>query len=181
MKGLRFILGLTSFFLKFIPGYAKLVRNLQGKLNKNQNFVWGAEDETDLNNLECVLLSSGCLAFPDASKPYDIYTDASVHAIGASVMQDGCLVGCYFRVFSKADEKYSTTEKEGLAIFTGLKQFRHLLLGAECTLHTDQKSWCSLPAVKDPTGRIARWILFISEFDLKIKYIKGEQNVVADY
>jgi len=33
---------------------------------------------------------------------------------------------------------------------------------------------------KDPTGRIARWIMFLQQFDFQIKYRKGIDNTAAD-
>ena len=34
---------------------------------------------------------------------------------------------------------------------------------------------------KDPRGKIGRWILELENIDLSIKYLKGENNIEADY
>ena len=58
-----------------------------------------------------------------------------------------------------------------------LKEFRNILLGHHITVHTDHKN---LTYKFFNTERLMRWRLIIKEFGPELKYIKGENNVVAD-
>ena len=58
-----------------------------------------------------------------------------------------------------------------------LKEFRNILLGHQITFYTNHKS---LTYKMFNTERVMRWRLILEEFRPKLKYIKGENNVIAD-
>ena len=58
-----------------------------------------------------------------------------------------------------------------------LKEFRNILLGHQITVYTDHKN---LTYKFFNTERVMRWRLILEEFGPELKYIKGENNVVAD-
>ena len=64
-----------------------------------------------------------------------------------------------------------------MSIVETLKEFRTILLGQELIIHTDHKNLVYKSLTSD---RVLRWRLYIEEYSLEIKYIKGEKNVVAD-
>ena len=78
---------------------------------------------------------------------------------------------------NSAQQNYTTTEKELLSIMATLKEFRNILLGHHITVYTDHKN---LTYKMYNTERLMRWRLIIEEFGPKLKYIKGENNAVAD-
>ena len=57
-----------------------------------------------------------------------------------------------------------------------LKEFRNILLGHQITDYTDHKN---LTFKYFNTERVMRWRLILEEFGPELKYIKGENNVVA--
>ena len=58
-----------------------------------------------------------------------------------------------------------------------LKEFRNILLGHQITVYTDHEN---LTYKKFNTERVMRWRLILEEFGPELKYIKGENSVVAD-
>ena len=64
---------------------------------------------------------------------------------------------------------------EGTIVET-LKEFRNILLGHKITVYTDHKN---LTYKFVNTERVMRWRIILEEFDPELKYIKGENNVVA--
>ena len=58
-----------------------------------------------------------------------------------------------------------------------LKEFRNILLGHYITVYTDHKN---LTYNIFNTERVMRWRLILKEFGPELKYIKGENNVVAN-
>ena len=78
---------------------------------------------------------------------------------------------------NSAQHNYTTTEKEIISIVETLKEFRNILLGHQITVYTDHKN---LTYTHFNTERVMRWRLILEEFGPELKYIKGENNVVAD-
>ena len=58
-----------------------------------------------------------------------------------------------------------------------LKEFRNILLGHQITVYTDHKNITHKILI---TERKMRWRLILKEFGPELKYINGENNVVAD-
>jgi len=117
------------------------------------------------------------LAYPDFSKPFEIHTDASHTQLGAVIAQEGQPIAFYSRKLNPAQTRYTTTERELLAICETLKEFRNILLGYEIRVYCDHKN---LTYKNFNTERVMRWRLLIEEFGADLTYIKGEDNIVAD-
>ena len=115
--------------------------------------------------------------YPDFNAPFEIHTDASKLQLGAVISQKGKPIAFYSRKMNSVQQNYTTTEKELLSIVETLKEFRNILLGHQITVYTDHKN---LTYKIFNTERVMRWRLIIEEFGPELKYIKGENNVVAD-
>ena len=80
--------------------------------------------------LSCVSV----LTHPSTDREFILTTDASTVGIGAELAQetnDGRKPVAYFsRALSKAERKYSTYDREFLAIVMAVRHFRHHLWGA---------------------------------------------------
>ncbi|CAN0140576.1 unnamed protein product, partial [Heterosigma akashiwo] len=85
------------------------------------------------------------------------------------------------KTFNKHQANYSVTEKEGLAVVWALDKYRAMLLGRSFILETDHSALRQLLMTKDPTGRIARWVLKLQEYAMDVRFRPGDQNANADY
>jgi RNase H-like domain found in reverse transcriptase len=68
------------------------------------------------------------LAYPDFSKKFEIYTDASDKQLGAVITQEGHPIAYYSSKLNTSQLNYTNTEKELLAIVKTLKEFHTILL-----------------------------------------------------
>eukprot|EP00537_Pseudo-nitzschia_pungens_P002001 CAMPEP_0172356318 /NCGR_PEP_ID=MMETSP1060-20121228/685_1 /TAXON_ID=37318 /ORGANISM="Pseudo-nitzschia pungens, Strain cf. cingulata" /LENGTH=162 /DNA_ID=CAMNT_0013076351 /DNA_START=91 /DNA_END=575 /DNA_ORIENTATION=- len=59
-----------------------------------------------------MLADEARLAFPDFTKPFHLYSDASDRQLGATVCQDGKPLGFYTRKLNSAQLNYTVGEKE---------------------------------------------------------------------
>ena len=86
-------------------------------------------------------------------------------------------IAFYSRKLNSAQTRYTSTERELLAIAETLKECRNTLLGHRIEVFTDHKN---LVYKTFNAERVMRWRLIIEEFGTKLTHIKGESNVVAD-
>ena len=102
------------------------------------------------------------LAYPDFSKPFEIYTDASTKQLGAVITQDNRPIAFFSRKLSVTQSKYSVTEIELLAIVETLKEFKGMLWGQNIMVYTDHKNLMQ-DALGLTSDRVYCWRLLLEE------------------
>ena len=85
------------------------------------------------------------------------------------------------RQMSPVEKKYTTTKLEALAVVYACRKFRHYLLGYRVVFHMDHDSLKYLVNKPDLSGRIARWILLLQEFNDEVRVKSRKSNSNADY
>jgi len=130
------------------------------------------------------LVADPALACPDFSRTFTLQTDVSDYGIGAILTQDtekGERVISYSsRTLNGAEKNYSTTEKECLAIVWAIRNLRPYLEGYHFKVVTGHMALKWLNIIESPSGRIARWVLKLQQYDFEIAYRKGQLKVMAD-
>ncbi len=91
------------------------------------------------DNIKAAIATETVLAYPDFSKPFEIYMDASSTQLGAMITQDNRPISFFSRKLSKMQQKYSVTEIELLAKVETLKEFKGMLWGQDIKVYTDHK------------------------------------------
>lgn len=79
-----------------------------------------------------------------------------------------------------AECNYPVHEQELLAVVNTLQKWKFLLLGLKINVMTDHHSLTHLLTYQNISRRQARWLETLSQFNLDFKYLKGEDNSVAD-
>ena len=113
-------------------------------------------------------------------------TDASDLRISGILYQvdsegDPRIISLVSRVLTHYETRYTTTEKELLAIIYSILKFRCYFIGSQFEIVTDHKSLTFLLTSPFNSSRLLRWILALQEYDFVIRHCKGTDNVVADF
>ena len=184
VKGIRQFLGVASWYRRFVPDFATLSQPLTSLLKKGRHFKWGEREQTAFSALKEKLTEAPVLACPDFAKRFTLQTDASRHGLGAVLTQewDGQerVIAYASRHLNSAEQNYSPTEQECLAIVWGIRKMRPYLEGYEFTVITDHLALKWLNSIESPAGRIARWTLELQQYRFEVQYRRGKLNVVAD-
>jgi len=156
----------------------------QTKVSKAKNtkkvpWHWDKVHQKAFDHVKATIAKEVVLAYPDFSKVFEIYTDASSKQLGAVITQDNRPIAFFSQKFSPAQRKYSVTKIELLAIVETLNEFKEMLWDQPIKVYTDQKN-----LVRDALGltsdRLYQWRLLLEEYGPKIVYIKGIHNTMAD-
>jgi len=98
---------------------------------KEAKFIWAQEHQSAFESLKQALSEAPVLQVPEFEKEFVLVTDASDLAIFAVLKQrvgeDLEPVSYYSRLLSPAERRYSTYEKECLAVLFGCEKCRSYL------------------------------------------------------
>ena len=142
VKDVRQFLGLSSFYRKFVPSFAKIAGPLHTLTRKNAPFNWTEQCQKAFNLLKQKLTEAPILAYPNFYNGFILETDASCSGLGAipsQVQEDGHVhpVSYASRALSPAEWNYGITDLETLAVVWAISHFRHYLYGQQVTIYTD--------------------------------------------
>ena len=196
VSSLKRFLGVLNFYRKHIKDFAAVAMPLTALTRKDKttgtavNFQWSAECDKAFSTLKQKLSTAPLLQPPDMSKPFYVWSDASILGFGAVLEQlddqgQRHPIAYASRQTSEAEKKYAPTELEVAALVFAVESFEVYLLGNPFTVYTDHQALVSafLIHLKSQTrGLLARWYLRLSKFlpQIKLDYKPGSANVVAD-
>ena len=140
---LQAFLGLLNYHHRFSTDVATVLEPLHQLLRKGSKWAW-LEQQTAFEEAKELLQSTDLLVHFDSEKELVLATDASDYGVGAVLshkMKNGTErpIGYVSRSLQEAARKYSTLEKEALAIIFGVKKFHQFLYGHRFIIKTDHK------------------------------------------
>ena len=189
-RKLHEFVGMVNFYHRFLRNAATTMRplyqSLSGKPAPSQPVNWTDEMVASFEASKAALANATMLVHPRLDAPLSLVTDASDVGLGAVLQQHVAgrtePIAFFSRQLRKPELKYSTYDRELLAIYLAVRHFRYFLEGRPFTAFTDHKPLASAMAkVSDQwSGRQQRQLSYISEYTTDIQHVSGEDNPVAD-
>ena len=134
-KDVLSFLGLTGYYRRFIPRYATLALPLTDMTKKDEpnKVAWLVECGVAFQALKAALCSQPVLMSPNFQKEFVLQTDASDRGVGAVLSQmddegNDRPIAYYSHKLLPRQAKYSTVEKECLAIKLAVQTFHPYLM-----------------------------------------------------
>ena len=177
-------LGMASFFRKFVRHFSECAAPLFELLKKSRLFEWTDECESGFNFIKSKLQDARILVHPQFDRPFIIHRDASGKAIGFMLAQmyNNMLKPMFGgRVLSEAEQRYATADKELLTCYFATKKCEIYVLGYDFIVYTDHKPLINLKGFKDVVNRRYRWIEYLESMSVRLRYLPGAENIVADF
>ncbi|GJS89131.1 putative reverse transcriptase domain-containing protein [Tanacetum coccineum] len=154
---IRQFLGLASYYRRFIKGFSKVAKPMT-KLTQNKvAFEWGDKQEAAFQTLKNKLCSAPILALPRGAENFIVYYDASHKGLGVVLMQNEKVIAYASQQLKIYEKNYTTHDLE-----LDHKSLQHILDQKELNL------------------RQRRWLELLSDYDCKIRYHSGKENIVVD-
>jgi len=152
---------------------------------KQASFTWNAEEDLASTAIKAKLSAPPVLAHYHQDVPTFVSSDACDLSLGAVLEQliDGELrpIDYYSCQLKPAETRYSTMEKECLAMVRALLHWRYELVGVQFVVFTDNSAVSTVLTQIDPGARVLRWVMRVSEYTFALQHRTGKSNVVADY
>jgi len=208
----RKLLGLLGYHRQYIQGFSLIAKPLfelitaptnckstsqrptgtleskKGSLTSSTPVLWEERHRTALERLINCLVTAPILAYPEFSKPFMLYTDASKDGLGAALYQEQDTkirtIGYGSRTLTTAERNYHlhSGKLEFLALkWSVCEHFRdYLYYAPQFTVYTDNNplTYVQSTAKLNATGH--RWVAELADFNFTIKYHPGKMNQVAD-
>ena len=183
---LSHFLGLAGYYMRFVDDFANLAAPLFLLRKRDAAWVWGPEQVAAFESIKAALCRPGLLLrHPVDGAPLRIETDASMRSVAGCISQQiddkWYPIAFASRCLTSAERNYAVTELECLAVVYCVNKFRCYVLGRPFDLVVDHSALKWLLLSKEaPTGKLARWILLLQEFQFTVIHRPGHLHTVAD-
>ncbi len=183
-------MGLINFYHRFLPGIAGTLQPLTDLLRGNpKTLVWSESAAATFSAAKAALAAlatTTSLVHPLPGAVISLATNASDTHIGGVLQQLSAgswrPLAFFSRKLSSAESKYSTFDRELLAVFAAIRHFRFVLEGRPLRILTDHLPLTLAMRRVSPlwSARQVRQLAYVSEFSTDIWHTPGLKNVVAD-
>ena len=191
-KEIKQFLGLTGYYRKFIPRFSDMARPLTKLLAHDCEFKWTNQYDISFQMLKDTLCSAPILKYPDTTKLYTLYTDASKYGWAGVLTQshtstmDGKEITMDHPVsyvsglFHGGQLNWTTLTKEAYAIYMSIKKSTFYLTGHDIMLRSDHLPLKKFLRKMTLNNTVNNWSTEIESFNINFIHISGKANVLAD-
>ena len=142
-KQVRAFLGLVGYYRKFIKGFTKIAKPLILLTRQQVKFDWTPAHHATFLHLKEAIVQAPILHYPNPTKRYIVYTDASDNACGAQLSQEhsGTVFPVAFlsHTFMETQQKWSTTEQKAFGVYYTITKWNYYLQAADIIIRNDHK------------------------------------------
>lgn len=185
-RQLQEFLGVCGYYRRFSVKHAEFIGPFRELLSSKSKWTWNESYSKAFQDLKNNFLRAVTLSHYLPHKKFRLQTDASDMGVSGVLYQedddgDIRIVSLTSRVLTGCESRYTTSEKELLAIIHSLIKFRMYLVGWKFEIITDHQALTYLLSTPYHNARLMRWILYMQEYQFDIRHCKGSDNLVADF
>lgn len=182
-KALQRFLGMVTYLGRYIDNLSQQTAKLRQRTLTKSLWNWDKEEQNEFDRLKKIITDLTNLQYFDVNKEIVMECDASSEGLGVVLYQEERPIAYASRTLTNAERNgYAMIEKEMAAIVFGCARFHQMLIGNQTTVRTDHKPLIDItskPLISAPK-RLQMMMLSLQKYDLKFKFVKGKDNVVAD-
>ena len=187
-KEVKQFLGLIGYYWKFVPRFSDIARSLTNLTRHESEFVWTEKCQKDFKHLKELLMEHPILWYPDPNHGYTLFTDASGIGWAGVLMQEFkddkgkkkhhpiCYVSGQFR---GSQQNWAALTKEAYAIYMAVRKLSYIT-DAEVTIKCDHLPLKKFLQKQTLNAKVNNWAVELEQFNLKLEWIQGIKNTLAD-
>ena len=182
-QGVQRFLGMTNYLQKFAPKLSEITTPLRNLIKSDTEFLWDEQVHgVALNEAKRIISSTPVLKYFNPRTEPVLQCDASMHGLGACLMQNGQPVAFASRSLTPTEVQYAQIEKELLAIVFGMEKFETYLYGRKVLVETDHKPLESIfkKSLLNAPKRLQRMLLRLQRYEFEATYKRGTLLHMAD-
>ncbi|GJV55381.1 reverse transcriptase domain-containing protein [Tanacetum coccineum] len=175
----------AGFYRRFIKDFSMISKPMTQILIKDTKFDFFDDCKKAFNILKEKLTTTPIIISRDWNVPFELMCDASDFAVGAVLGQriNGKFKPIYYagKTLNNAQEHYTTTKKELLAVVFSFEKFCQYLVLSKTIDNTGHSALKYFFSKEDAKPRLIGWVLLLQGFDIKIKDKKWAENLALDH
>ena len=184
-KQIKQLVAMGSYYRRYVRDFASIVRPMVELTKKGKKFLWTEACDRSFEQLKKALVSADVMGYPlNEGGAFILDIDASDIGIGGIIHQvqgeQEKVIAYASRSLNKAEKNYCITEKELLAVRYFIEYYRQYLLNRCFRVRTDNQALIWLFRLKEPRGKIAKWLEILSQYDFSIEYRPGKKQGHCD-
>ena len=174
---------MTNYLQKFAPKLSEITTPLRELLKSDTEFLLDEQvHDVALNEAKRIISSTPVLKYFNPSTVPVLQCDASMHGLGACLMQNGQPIAYASRSLTPTEVQYAQIEKELLAIVFGMEKFETYLYGRKVLVETDHKPLEVIfkKSLLNAPKRLQRMLLRLQRYEFEVTYKRGTLLFMAD-
>ena len=188
-KEVKQFLGLIGYYRKFMPRFSDIARSLTNLTRHDTEFIWNEKCDKAFKHLKELLTKHLILRYPDPGHLYTLYTDASGIGWAGVLTQEFeddkgkkkqhpiCYVSGQFR---GSQQNWAALTKEAYAIYMAIRKLSFYVTDAEVTIKCDHLPLKKFLQKQTLNAKVNNWAVELEQFNLKLEWIQGVKNTLAD-
>ena len=170
------LLGFVNYLSKFLPKLSEVSAPLRELTTNQSKFTWARQHDETFATIKQLVIQHPVLKFYNIEEEVTIQTDASEKGLGTVLLQNGQPVAFASRTLSPTEQRYTTIEKECLAIVFGCERFNQYVARREkISVVTDHKPLESIfkKSLLSAPCRLQRMLFRLQRYKLSVRYTPG--------
>ena len=181
-KEVKQFLGLIGYYRKFVPRFSDIATSLTNLTRHDTEFIWTEKCNKAFKHLKELLMQHPILRYPDPNHGYTLFTDASGIGWAGVLTQEfeddkGKKKQHLIR---GSQQNWAALTKEAYAIYMAVRKLSFYITDAEVTIKCDHLPLKIFLQKQTLNAKMNNWAMELEQFNLKLEWIQGIKNTLAD-
>ena len=188
-KEVKQFLGLMRYYRKFIHRFSDIVRSLTNLTRHDADFNWTEKCDKAFNHLKELLMEHPALRYPDPDCGYTLFTDTSGIGLAGVLTQEfkdkrgkkkHHPISYVSGQFRGSQQNWVSLTKEAYTIYMAIRKLSFYITDAEVTIKCDHLPLKKFLQKQMLNAKVNNWAVELEQFNLKVEWIQGVKNTLAD-